>query len=133
MATEFRELRTLVADDDPDIRSLMEITAVMAGLDVVAVVSDGRAALEAIEAGGVELAILDVSMPELSGFEVLRSIRASQPANHPRVIIVSASVDAASLAVGIEAGADEYVTKPFSPRKLAQRFRELVVEWEAER
>lgn len=133
MADDTPALRTLVADDDPDIRSLMEITAVMAGLDVVAVVSDGRAALERIERGGVDLAILDVSMPEMSGFDVLRSIRSSRPRADPRVVIVSASVDATSLQIGAEAGADEYVTKPFSPRTFAARLRELAVEWEAER
>ncbi|MEL4317871.1 response regulator [Leifsonia sp. YIM 134122] len=130
MPAETRSLRTLVADDDSDIRSLMEITAIMAGLDVVAVVGDGRSALDVIERGGIELAILDVSMPEMSGLEVLASIRASRPRTDPRVVIVSASVDAASLAAGLESGADDYVTKPFSPRRLAERLRELIGEWE---
>ena len=130
MPTENRALRTLVADDDSDIRSLMEITAIMAGLDVVSVVSDGRAALEVIERGGIDLAILDVSMPEMSGLEVLASIRGSRPRTEPRVVIVSASVDAASLAAGLESGADDYVTKPFSPRRFAERLKELIGEWE---
>lgn len=133
MANDSTALRTIVADDDPDIRSLMEITAVMAGLDVVSVVSDGLSALTRIEDGGVDLAILDVSMPEMNGLEVLRRIRASRPRTEPRVIIISASADAASLQAGLDSGADEYVTKPFSPRKLATRLQELVEQWEAER
>ncbi|MET0725696.1 MAG: response regulator [Leifsonia sp.] len=133
MANDSTALRTIVADDDPDIRSLMEITAVMAGLDVVSVVSDGLSALTRIEDGGVDLAILDVSMPEMNGLEVLRRIRASRPRTEPRVIIISASADAESLQAGLDSGADEYVTKPFSPRKLATRLQELVEQWEAER
>lgn len=132
MPAESTPLRTLVADDDPDIRSLMEITAIMAGLDVVSVVSNGRSALEAIEAGGIDLAILDISMPEMSGLEVLQRVRTNLPRTEPRVVLVSASVDAASLAAGLDSGADDYVTKPFSPRSFAGRLRELAQEWETQ-
>ena len=82
------------------------------------VVSDGRAALEVIERGGIDLAILDVSMPEMSGLEVLASIRGSRPRTEPRVVIVSASVDDASLAAGTGVGRRRLRDQAVQPAKV---------------
>jgi CheY-like chemotaxis protein len=108
----------VVADDDPDIRSLVSIAADRAGLRIVASVGDGAAALEAIRRTRPDLAILDIAMPELSGLEVCRQVRRDDPAGDLRIVLLSASVDAASQEVGIEAGADHFLMKPFSPREL---------------
>ncbi|MEJ3405842.1 response regulator [Rathayibacter sp. YIM 133350] len=120
-------LRALIADDDADLRVLLEIAARRAGFEVAASVSNGRQALDAILTGEIEVALLDVSMPELTGLEVMKQARAA--GQHPRVVIVSASVDAAALDAGIAAGADEYIVKPFSPRQLGQRLAELADGW----
>ena len=109
----------IVADDDSDIRSLVSIAVTKAGLDLVASVSDGAAALDALRQFHPDLAILDVSMPEMTGLEVCRHIRADGDAGDLRILLLSASVDEASQSVGIEAGADYFLAKPFSPRELS--------------
>lgn len=111
--------RVVIADDDADIRSLVAIAVHKAGLELVATECDGAAALAAILANEPDLAILDVSMPELSGLEVVRALRADARMGDVRVLLLSASVDEATQAIGIEAGADYYFAKPFSPRELA--------------
>lgn len=109
----------VVADDDQDIRSLVSIAVRKAGLDLVASVSDGALALEAILKHRPDLAILDVSMPEMTGLEVCRAVRGDTSIGDVRILLLSASVDEASQAIGIEAGADYFLAKPFSPRELA--------------
>jgi DNA-binding response OmpR family regulator len=111
----------VIADDDPDIRALVRISAVKAGLTVVAEVSDGEAAWVAIRDLVPELAVLDVSMPGLSGVEVCRRVRAVDELASVRLLLVSAAVDEASQERGLAAGADDYVVKPFSPRDLVAR------------
>jgi DNA-binding response OmpR family regulator len=108
----------VVADDDADIRDLVCITVGRAGFHVVAAVADGARALEAIRAHVPDLAILDVSMPELSGVEVCREVRADAGLADTRLLLLSASVDDSARAVGIAAGADYFLPKPFSPRGL---------------
>lgn len=110
----------VIADDDADIRTLVGIAAAKAGMDVLASVGDGKAALDAVRAFQPDLAILDVAMPEMSGLEVVRAIRADENiGGDVRVLLLSASVDEAARNVGLEAGADYFFPKPFSPRDLA--------------
>ena len=109
----------VIADDDGDIRSLVAIAAGKAGMQILASVADGAAALDAIERFKPDLAILDVSMPEMTGLEVVRAIRADDSMGDIRVLLLSASVDEAARNVGIESGADYFFPKPFSPRDLA--------------
>jgi DNA-binding response OmpR family regulator len=109
----------IVADDDQDIRSLVSIAVRKAGADLVASVGDGALALEAILKYQPDLAILDVSMPEMTGLEVCRAVRSNSSIGDVRILLLSASVDEASQSVGIEAGADYFLAKPFSPRELA--------------
>jgi DNA-binding response OmpR family regulator len=109
----------VVADDDQDIRSLVSIAVGKAGLELVASVGDGALALEAILKYHPDLAILDVSMPEMTGLDVCRAIRADGSVDDLRILLLSASVDEVSQSIGIEAGADYFLAKPFSPRELA--------------
>ena len=108
----------IVADDDQDIRSLVAIAVGKAGLELLASVDDGAKALDAILEHKPDLAILDVSMPEMTGLEVCRAARSSEVGDL-RILLLSASVDEASQSIGIEAGADYFLAKPFSPRELA--------------
>jgi CheY-like chemotaxis protein len=110
--------RVVVADDDPDIRALVAISARKAGLDVVASVEDGDKAWEAIQEFIPDLAILDVAMPGMTGLEVCRLVRADPRLNDLPVLLLSAAVDEASREAGDEAGAQDYLAKPFSPRAL---------------
>lgn len=108
----------VVADDDQDIRALVGIATERAGLRVVASVGDGASALAAIRREQPDLAILDVTMPELTGLEVCRQVRADAANEDLRILLLSASVDDASKQVGFDAGADHFLAKPFSPRQL---------------
>ena len=111
----------VIADDDVDIRALVRISAVRAGLNVVAEAGNGDEALWAIRLLVPELAILDVSMPGLSGLEVCRLVRADSALDGVQVLLVSAAADETSIAAGMRAGAADYLSKPFSPRELASR------------
>jgi DNA-binding response OmpR family regulator len=108
----------IIADDDPDIRDLVRIAVGKSGLDLVASVSDGLAALEAIRTHDPDLAILDISMPEMTGVEVCRAVRADPALTDVRILLLTASVDDTARKLGTDAGADHFMAKPFSPRDL---------------
>ncbi|PRY69460.1 response regulator receiver domain-containing protein [Glaciihabitans tibetensis] len=110
--------RVVVADDDADIRALVAISAARAGYDVVASVEDGDRAWGAIQEFHPDLAILDVAMPGLTGLDVCRLARADATLVSLRILLLSAAVDEAARAAGREAGASDYLPKPFSPRAL---------------
>lgn len=112
----------LVADDDPDILTLVSLRLKKAGYGVVTA-ADGEEALQAVREHRPELAIVDVRMPKMDGLEVIRRIRADDESSDMPVIALSAWVRDANLAEGFEAGADEYVKKPFSPRQLVDLVR----------
>lgn len=116
----------VIADDDADIRALITVSALRAGAVVAADVGTGGAALEAIRRCVPDLAILDISMPEMTGLEVVRALRADPLTSGIRVMLLSAAVHPAALAEGAAAGADAYEAKPFSPRRLAARIREVL-------
>jgi DNA-binding response OmpR family regulator len=111
-------LRVVIADDDPDIRALVRISVQRAGHKLVAELADGDDAWAAIHDRAPDLAILDVSMPGLSGIEICTLIRADETLDGVRVMLVSAAVDDASRERGLAAGAMSYISKPFSPREL---------------
>lgn len=125
----------LIADDDPDIAGLMEIAVRRAGGSVVAVANDGDQALARIRDLQPDLALLDVSMPGLSGVEVCRLVREPDPndlqgasAERPgtMIVLLSAAVHPEAVANGLRAGAERYLAKPFSPRALAVQLQEVV-------
>ena len=115
----------LVADDDADIRDLVAFKLEQAGLDVIAV-EDGEAALEQARAQQPALAVLDISMPGLSGIDVCRMLRADPATAGMLIIMLTARVQERDVEGGFSAGADDYVTKPFSPRELVSRIQALL-------
>lgn len=119
-------LRVVVADDDADIRTLVSIAVRRAGLDLVADVDRGDTALEQLGILRPDIAILDVSMPGLTGIEVIAALEADDDLRGIRVFLLSAAVTDAARQAGIDAGAEDYFFKPFSPRELAARLTELV-------
>ena len=110
----------LVADDEEDIRVLVSFRLDRAGWEVVTA-SDGREALDLILERRPDIAVLDVRMPKLTGIEVLEQVRADATVGETPVILLSAGVQEDSIAKGLEAGANEYMKKPFSPDELAAR------------
>ena len=110
----------LIADDDRDILDLVVFKLNQAGFDTVAV-TDGDAALAAIEADPPRLAVLDIMMPGMSGLEVLEKVRANEAISDLDVILLTARTRDSDVDVGFAAGASDYVIKPFSPRELLRR------------
>ena len=122
--TEPTRTRIVVADDDADILDLLVFKLTEAGFEAIGV-SDGDAALAAIEANPPRLAILDVKMPGLSGVEVLRQVRASKRLSDLNVILLTANAGESDVDSGFAAGASDYVHKPFSPDELLDRVNAL--------
>lgn len=121
-----RAKRVVIADDDDDIRRLMTIAATRAGVDIVAAVDNGRAALEAVRAGDVDLAVLDISMPGLNGIEVADAIRSDNLTRSTLILMVSASVQLLTDHGVVADRSDSFIVKPFSPRVLSTRIREML-------
>lgn len=112
----------LVVDDEARIREVVQYGLEKEGFAVRAA-ANGALALEAIERGGVDLVVLDVSMPELDGLEVCRRIR--QKSKLP-VLFLSSRAEEIDRIVGLELGGDDYLVKPFSPRELVARVRAVL-------
>lgn len=114
--------RVLVVDDEPSIVELAAFNLRRAGFDVVTA-ADGPAALEAVRSLSPQVVVLDVMLPGLDGFEVCRQLRAWSAVP---VLMLTARKEEVDRVVGLEIGADDYLTKPFSPRELVARVKALV-------
>jgi two-component system OmpR family response regulator len=112
----------LVVDDDSHIREVVRFALEKAGHHV-AEATDGRRALAAFEARPFDAVVLDIVMPELDGIEVCRKLRAT---SRVPILFLSSRDDEVDRILGLELGADDYVTKPFSPRELVARVKALL-------
>jgi two-component system response regulator MtrA len=112
--------RIVVADDDADIRDLVVFKLEQSGHDVVAV-GDGAAAVQASQDAVPDLVILDLMMPGMGGLDACRALRADAELTRIPVILLTARAQESDIEHGFDAGADDYVVKPFSPRELASR------------
>ena len=110
----------LVADDEQDILNLVRFRLERDGYDVVCA-SDGAEAIALARSAQPALCVLDVMMPKLTGLEVLQQLRADPATASIRVILLTARGQDGDVDQGFEAGADDYVTKPFSPQELRRR------------
>lgn len=115
------ELKILIADDDPDLLDILAFSLRREGFTVVSA-RDGREALAQVAAEQPDLVVLDVGMPELDGFEVCRRLR--KESSLP-IIMLTARDEDENIVLGLDIGADDYVTKPYSPRELIARVRAL--------
>jgi DNA-binding response OmpR family regulator len=116
-----------VVDDEPPIVELVRCTLEDAQVRVIEA-GDGARAVELARAERPQLALLDVRMPGLDGFEVCRLLRQAPECAGTRIIMLTAAGQAEDRAQGLAAGADEYLTKPFSPLALLNLVRTLVPE-----
>src|SRR5262245_41656408 len=113
--------RVLIADDDPDIRELVQFTLEQAGHHVTSV-GDGDTALAAARANGpFDLILLDVMMPRRTGIEVCEALRSDPAMRTVPILLLTAKAQEADVERGFAAGADDYIVKPFSPRELSSR------------
>lgn len=115
----------LVVEDDPDIRQLLWRYLEKEKYQVL-IAKDGEEGLEQAEKNRPDLVILDLMLPRQDGLSVLRELRKSEATASVPVLILTAKGDEADRIVGLELGADDYVTKPFSPREVAARVKALL-------
>jgi DNA-binding response OmpR family regulator len=115
----------LVADDDADILTLVSFRLERAGCEVIQA-RNGDEALELALARVPDLAVLDVMMPGLDGYAVTRELRARETTRALPIILLTARAQAEDVARGLEAGADDYVKKPFDARDLRERVQHML-------
>lgn len=115
----------LIVDDDPVIQLLLRVNFEMDGFDVVTA-SDGEAGLEAAEQQDFNLILLDVVMPKLDGYEVLSRLRKNVRTAQTPIVLLSAKTLEADRQSGLDAGATDYVTKPFDPITLLKDMKKLL-------
>ena len=114
--------KILVVDDEPSIREVVGLYLERAGFRVTSA-ADGRAALEALTQQSFDLVVLDLMLPHVDGLEITRRLRAES--NTP-IIMLTARGEELDRILGLEMGADDYVTKPFSPQELVSRVRAVL-------
>lgn len=115
----------LVVDDEEEIQQLIDYTLNKEGYQVRCVGS-GEAALAELRRGLPDLVILDLMLPGVDGLEVCRRLRREPETSQLPIVILSAKGEEADIVVGLELGADDYITKPFSPRVLLARIRAVL-------
>ncbi len=112
--------RVLVADDEPHLLRLVKFRLEREGYEVLTA-TDGEAALKLAREERSDLCVLDVMMPKRSGFDVLRELRSDDGFAGMKVIMLTARAQDRDVDVGFSLGADDYITKPFSPQELRVR------------
>jgi DNA-binding response OmpR family regulator len=118
--------RVLIVEDEQDIAGLIKHTLERGGGAEAEIVGSGDAALKAVAARPPDLIILDLNLPVLSGLEVCRVLRSRPDARHLPIIMLTAKSSESDRVAGLELGADDYVTKPFSLRELSARVRAVL-------
>jgi phosphate regulon transcriptional regulator PhoB len=117
--------KILVVEDEVDVIKLLKYTLEKEGFKVNSA-TDGSLAMAEIRREPPDIVILDVMLPGLNGFEVCRQLRSNESFAHIPILIISAKSEEADRIVGLEIGADDYVTKPFSTREVVARVRALL-------
>ncbi|CAN5519562.1 response regulator transcription factor [soil metagenome] len=115
----------LVVDDDPIVREVLQRYLLREGFQVTAA-CDGAEALDAVHESDPDLVLLDLMLPRIDGLEVFRRLRADSETERTAVIMLTAKGGETDRIVGLESGADDYVSKPFSPREVVARVRAVL-------
>ena len=117
--------RILIIEDDRDIVELVRYNLAQEGFQVMSV-ADGASGLAQVKKSPPDVLLLDLMLPKLSGLEICKEIRRDNSLNRLPILMVTARGEEADRVVGLEMGADDYVTKPFSPRELVARVKALL-------
>ena len=115
----------LVADDEDDILELIVFRLENSGYTVIAA-HDGAEALELARSSKPDLAVLDVMIPKMDGFELVRRLREDEATTRMPIILLTARTQEADVQHGFDAGADDYIRKPFSPEELRSRVQAIL-------
>jgi DNA-binding response OmpR family regulator len=114
--------RVLVVEDEQDVAELIRFNLIKEGYDVT-VLGNGADAVRFVREGKPDVVLLDIMVPQLNGWEVCRRLKQDPETRRTPIIMVTGRVDEGDKVLGFELGADDYVTKPFSPRELVARVR----------
>ncbi len=117
--------RIIVIEDEKDIVDLLDYTLRKEGFDVKGF-SRGKEGIEALRRGPVELAVIDIMLPDVSGLEICKLLRADDNLHRLPVIFLTAKGEEIDRILGLEIGADDYMVKPFSPRELVARIKAVL-------
>ena len=124
--------KILVVDDEIYIVHILDFSLGMEGYEVITAL-DGEQALEKVAIEKPDLIVLDIMMPKLDGYEVCKAIKSDAATKSIPVILLSAKGRNVDQKMGFDVGADDYITKPFSPRKLVERINQLLGQAVTER
>jgi DNA-binding response OmpR family regulator len=117
-------MKILVAEDEKDIRRLISFTLERAGFEIIEA-TDGKQALDMAILHLPDIILLDVMMPQMDGYEVCRRLRAEPSMVNTPVLFLSAKGQHHEIGEGLSAGATDYIVKPFTPRELVAKVKEL--------
>jgi len=117
--------KILVVDDEIYIVHILDFSLGMEGYEVITAL-DGEQAIEKAHAEKPDLIVLDIMMPKLDGYETCKALKGDASTRHIPVILLSAKGRNVDQKIGFEVGADDYITKPFSPRKLVERINAIL-------
>jgi CheY-like chemotaxis protein len=120
--------RILIAEDEPDIRELVAFTLRFAGHEVV-VTSNGEEALEKAPRVMPDIILMDVRMPRMTGYDACRAMKADPQLKDIPVVFLSAKGQESEIQTGMEAGAEEYLLKPFAPDQLVERVKVILAKF----
>ncbi|GIK62992.1 MAG: hypothetical protein BroJett018_07860 [Chloroflexota bacterium] len=120
--------KILIAEDERDIRDLIEFTLKFAGHEVVKA-ANGAEAVELAPTVMPDLIMMDVRMPKMTGYEACKAIKEIESVKHVPVVFLSAKGQESEIDTGLEAGAFEYILKPFSPELLTRRIAEILAQF----
>ncbi|TMQ67979.1 MAG: response regulator [Candidatus Eisenbacteria bacterium] len=124
--------KILVVDDEIYIVHILDFSLGMEGYDVITAL-DGEQAIEKARNEKPDLIVLDIMMPKLDGYETCKMLKADDATRDIPVILLSAKGRNVDQKVGFEVGADDYITKPFSPRKLVERINAILGQTSSQR
>ena len=122
--------RILVVDDEIYIVHILDFSLGMEGYEVVTAL-DGEEALRKVQECKPDLIVLDIMMPKMDGYETCRNLKSEEATKHIPVILLSAKGRNVDMQTGYDVGADDYITKPFSPRKLVDRINAMLGQGDA--
>ncbi len=120
--------KILIAEDEPDIRELVAFMLRFAGYEVLAA-SNGEEAVQAATRDVPDLVLMDVRMPRMTGYDACRIMKSTPTLRDIPVVFLSAKGQESEIQSGLEAGAEEYLLKPFSPDELTNRVRAILAKF----
>ena len=120
--------KIVIAEDEPDIRELIAFTLRFAGHEVIAG-ANGEEGYELTKREHPDLSMFDVRMPKMTGYDACRKIKADPEIAHIPVIFLSAKGQENEIGQGMDAGADDYLLKPFAPDQLAERIKTILAKY----